>query len=237
MKLTATQKNLIVIGGVAVAILLLVKIIGVNKITSIFDSGKKEQILQLKEKIKQDSIKVVFLQETLKQQQDSVRQYQELYKQEKANYKVITKYYEKKIIQVQGMTSKESIEYFTYQTDCEDSYDTNVITRLSNILCANIKFVEREMFLSQRDTLQDMNTTLECEVNTLQQASQTQADIILLQNTQLSNYKETVSTQEQIVNDLEKAKKKTDKKVKRVKTIAIIGCSAAVVLGAVLILQ
>jgi hypothetical protein len=235
--LTTNQKTAIVIVGVVIAILLLVKIIGWNRVTGIFNSKKTEQILLLKDQIRLDSLKIVSLQSYLAQQKDSTDRYEKLYDQEKVNYKVITKYYERKIQDVQGMPAKEAVEFFNYQTDCEDTYDTIIITKLANIFCANVKFVEREMFLVQRDTLQVMNSTLESKVKLFQGITVTQDEIIEMQKSAIGKFLDVVATQESQVSDLEKAKKKTEKKIKRTKTMAIIGCSAAVVLGAILILQ
>lgn len=237
MKLMATQKNLIVIGGVAITILLLVWIIGPGRIRNIFDSKKAEQILQLKEKVRQDSLKIVSLQYHLSKQKDSINLYVKLYEQEKVNYKIITKYYEKKIQDVHGLPAKEAIDYFNQETDCEDTGDTSVITRLSNIMCANVKFVEREMFLMQRDTLQTMNKTLEGQVGLFKNITVTQDEIIKTLKTSTDDLLKIITTQEDIVAQMQKEKEKEKKKLKRTKTFAIITGSAAIVLGAVLILQ
>ncbi|MFA6916981.1 MAG: hypothetical protein WC222_11330 [Parachlamydiales bacterium] len=191
----------------------------------------------MKDKISADSLKIVSLQTYLTKQKDSVDRYVKLYDQAKNNYTVITKYYEKRLDEVQSLDAKDAVAYFDQQTDCGIVGDTNVITRLSNITCANIKFVEREMFLSQRDTLQVMNKVLESKVNLFQGITVTQDEIIKVQKGSLDDFQNIVTTQQSLVSDLEKAKKKSDRKLKRTKTMAIICGSAAVVLGAVLILQ
>jgi hypothetical protein len=235
--LTTNQKTTIVIIGIVIAILLLVKIIGWNRVTGIFNSKKTEQIRLLKDKISSDSLKIVSLQIYLTQQKDSTDWYIKLYDQAKNNYRVVTRYYEQRINQVRGLPAKEAIAYFDLQTDCEDRWDTVILTRLSNISCANIKFIEREMFLSQRDTLQVMNSVLESKVSLYQGITLTQDDIIKLQKGSLDNFLNVVTTQDALVNDLQKEKKKVDKKIKRTKTMAIITGSAAIILGAILILQ
>lgn len=235
--LTPNQKIAVVIIGVVIAILLLVKIIGWNRVTSVFSSKKTEQIRLLKNKISVDSLKIISLQNYLAQQKDSVDRYVKLYDQAKDNYKVITKYYEKKIEQVRGLDNLQTIEYFLERTNCEDTRDTNVIIRLSNIVCANINFANEEMFLAQRDSLQVMNITLETGIDFYVNMTVTQQELIDTQKGSLNDFSNIVTTQDALVKDLEKAKKKVDRKIKRVKTLAIITGSAAVVLGAILILQ
>jgi uncharacterized protein with von Willebrand factor type A (vWA) domain len=237
MKLTPNQKTAVVIAGVVIAMLLLVKIIGWNKINPFSVDDQTEEISILKERIKQDSIKVSVLQLQIQQGKDSVEKYQGLYVQAKDGYRIITRWYEQRIDQVRGLPAKEAVAYFNEQTDCEDIWDTVIVTRLANISCANIKFAEREMFLSQRDTLIEMNDILEENIAYANNVITDQDNVISIQNGQIKNYNEVVATQEQIVADLQKEKKKVDKKLKRAKFLTIITGSAAIVLGAILILQ
>lgn len=232
-----TNKLLIVLGAMAVAILLLVQIVGLNRKSGQIENNQ-EKILELKQRIASDSARVVQLQIQLKSEQDSVEQYRKLYKQTKTNYTVVTRYYQEKIKEVKGFDAKMHVALFESKTDsCRQFSDSLYVTRLSNIVCANVLIVSGEMYLAQRDTLQQMNQYLEAQNSEMEDVIQIKDEVIISQNDQLDGYRTIVKEQDDRMQDLEKQKKKADRKIKRAKTLAIIGGSAAIVLTAVLILQ
>lgn len=233
----SVKKNITVITIVVIAIFILLKIIGWNRVITIFKDDHKQKIEELERKLKQDSSRVVLLKMLLDDQKDSIEFYRKKYNQAKENYTVITKYYEKQIEQVKSLDSKRAVELFHSTTICNDLRDSVVVTKLSNIACANVLIAEREMFLVQRDTLEMIVFTMEGNISSMSNVIKTQDEIIKVQAEQISSHNEISSLQKQTISDMEKEKKKVDKKIKRVKFMAIVSGSAAIILAAVLILQ